>query len=43
MLAWTGVGEGNSIWEVPETGWREGPLLLACFGRGGGEVIGDEP
>ena len=43
MLAWAGVGEGSSTWEVPETGWREGPLLLACFGRGGGEVIGDEP
>jgi hypothetical protein len=43
MLAWTGIGEGNSTWEVPETGWREGLLLLACFGRGGGEVIGDEP
>jgi len=43
MLAWAGVGEGSSTREVPETGWREGPLLLACFGRGEGEGIGDEP
>jgi len=43
MLAWAGFGEGSSTWEVPETGWREDPLLLACFGRRGGEVMGDEP
>ncbi len=43
MLAWAGVGEGSRTWEVPETGWREGLLLLACFGGRGGEVIGDEP
>ena len=43
VLIRAGVGEGNSTFEVPETGWREGPLLLIRFGRKGGAVIGDEP
>ena len=30
-LAWAGIGEDNSTCEVPETGWREGSLLLAFF------------
>ena len=30
-LVRAGVGEGYSTVEVPETGWREGLLLLACF------------
>ena len=31
VLVRAGIGEGNSTREVPETGEREGPLLLTCF------------